>query len=126
MFVVQVLFPVLFEQDRKIIVCFYRGFEPLPVDKVQGENLVLPDGFVEKFLLNIGPEAGRCIGITLFGRSCLWLRRGNRKEGMGSHEKGYFLLQKRDNLAVFFKVDFISADIPDDSCMVGFVHLADM
>jgi hypothetical protein len=66
-FIVEVLFAVLFEQDREVVIGLDGCPEALSVEQVQREELVLLYGLVEEFLLDIR-LAGRRLRRGLIGR----------------------------------------------------------
>ncbi len=51
--VVQMLFAAFAQEDRKIIVGFNHRLDALTIYKEQREHLAVPDGFVQKGLLDI-------------------------------------------------------------------------
>src|SRR5574337_1033105 len=114
MFVVQMLPVALFDQDRKIVVAFYRRFYPQSVDQIKGEKLALPNGLVEKFLLDVGP--GRSgIRLRLIGGDGGLLHWRYYENGLRRGDGGYLLFQESDGLAVFLEVDFVAADVTDNA-----------
>ena len=81
MLIVEMLYPVLSEEERKIIICFYRCLDALTIHKVQRENLVFPDGLIEKFLLDIWFRARKRAQGVFFWRNHEHGRKQEPSEG---------------------------------------------
>ena len=124
-FVVEVLFAVLVQQDGEAVIGLDMGPDALSVDQEQREELVLPYGLVEEFLLNIR-LAGRRFHEGRIRGTGSPLRLGHNKDGLGCGEIGHLLFQYRDDPAVLFKVDLVAANVADGPFMFGFIHLTDM
>ncbi len=120
MFVVQMLSPAFFHQDGEVVVGLNRGLDALAVHEKQREGLIFPDRLAQKILLDVGSHP-ECV----VGQACFRTGGRNSKDRLRRGETADFLLQDRYDFSVLVDIDFVPADVPERSFVLGFVHLAD-